>query len=260
MLRSSSLYSIFFLLAWYSLSTPTAVFAADDSAADFLSDDFYEIDSAGSVVEDPLEPVNRVVFQINDTLYIWVMEPVATLYSNVLPSDVRGCIYNFFHNLEEPVRFVNTLLQARFADAGDVLLRFMINSTLGVYGFGDAAARVFDIPPVDATLGETLAGWGIGDVCYLVIPLFGPSTLRDFTGKVVDGFGMTPYYAWTDDVYVMGGVYVGRETNTLSMHLGEYEELKKVLFDPYISFRNAYYQHRRKIWAHSPNEGMGTDE
>jgi len=236
------------------------VFAADDSAVDFLNDDFYQIDSPGSAVDDPLESVNRVVFQINDTLYVWVMEPVATLYSNVLPSDVRGCFYNFFHNLEEPVRFVNTLLQGRFVDAGDVFLRFLINSTLGVYGFGDAATRVFDIPPVNASLGETLAGWGIGDGCYLVIPLVGSSTVRDFTGTVIDGFGMTPYYTWTDDIYTMGGIYVGRETNTLSMHLGEYEELKKVLFDPYISFRNAYFQHRRKIRDHSSNAGADVDE
>lgn len=214
---------------------------------DFLNDDFYEFDIDDPGVQDPLESFNRVIFQFNDTTYIWVLEPVASLYSHVVPYDLRGCVYNFFRNLEEPVRFVNSILQGRVADAGEVLKRFVLNSTLGVYGLGDVATRVFDVPPVEATLGGTLAHWGVGDGFYLVVPLYGSSTLRDFTGTVVDSFGMTPYYAWTDDIYIMGSVYVGKETNKLSLHLGEYEELKKVLFDPYISFRNAYFQYRTKL-------------
>ena len=219
---------------------------------DFLSDDFYEYDEDSTEVQDPLEPLNRVFFSFNDKLYFWVMEPVASVYSHMVPFDLRDCIDNFFRNLEEPVRFINSLLQGRFGDAGDVLTRFLINSTLGVYGLGDAASREFDFPPVEATLGETLATWGVGDGFYLVVPFYGSSTLRDFTGTMIDGFAMTPYYTWTDDIYDMAAIYAGRETNKLSMHLGEYEELKNVLFDPYISFRNAYFQYRRKVRGHTP--------
>lgn len=226
--------------------------AAAGESVDFLSDEFYAYDEDSTEVRDPLEPFNRMIFRFNDKMYIHVMEPVATVYSHVLPLDFRDSIFNFFRNLEEPVRFINTLLQGRFGDSGDVLARFLINSTLGVYGFGDAAARVFNVQPVEATLGETFANWGLGDGFYLVVPFYGSSTLRDFTGTMIDGFAMTPYYAWTDDFYEQAVVYAGKETNTLSMHLGEYEELKGVLFDPYISFRNAYIQYRRKIRNHTP--------
>lgn len=226
---------------------------ADDEPVDFLSDEFYEIDQESEeYVIDRFEPVNRVFFEFNDKMYIWVMEPVATVYSHAVPSDIRMCFHNFFRNLEEPVRFLNTLLQGRFSDAGDIFTRFTINSTLGVFGFGDAADRVFDFPPVEASLGQTLETWGVGDGSYIVVPLYGPSTIRDFTGTVGDSFGMTPYYTWTDDVYVMGGVYLGKETNSLSMRLGEYEDLKQVFFDPYVAFRNAYFQHRRKVRDYSP--------
>jgi len=215
--------------------------------ADFLNDDFYDEKGIETrEISDPLEPLNRVVFDVNDKMYIWVMEPLASMYSHVVPLDLRGCIDNFFWNLAEPVRFVNTLLQGRFTDAGNVLLRFVINSTGGVYGLGDPAGREFNLSKVVATMGGTFATWGIGDGFYLVVPLHGPSTLRDFTGTVIDGFGMTPYYTWTDDLYVQGAVYTGKATNSLSMHLGEYEKLKDVLFDPYISFRNGYMQLRRE--------------
>jgi len=243
---------ILILFACCLLLPQNQVYGGDSGKIDFLSDDFYLYDEEAPEVQDPLESMNRVIFNFNDKMYIWVMEPVATVYSHAVPHDLRNCIFNFFRNLEEPVRFINTLLQGRFSDAGDVLVRFVINSTLGVYGLGDAATRVFEVPPVEATLGGTLARWGVGDGCYLVVPLFGSSTLRDFTGTVVDSFGMTPYYTWTDDIYVMGGVYAGKETNKLSMHLGEYEQLKNVLFDPYISFRNAYFQYRRKLRDRPP--------
>lgn len=226
-----------------SLVAPAPVFAA---GADFLSDEFYQDDEGAAEIYDPFEPLNRGIFNFNDKMYLWVMEPVASMYSRVVPLDLRGCIHNFFWNLAEPVRFVNTVLQGRFTDAGRVLLRFAVNSTVGVYGLGDPAEREFALPHVRATLGGTLARWGLGDGFYMVVPLHGPSTLRDFTGTIIDGLGMTPYYTWTDDLYVQGLIYVGKETNSLSMHLGEYEKLKNVLFDPYLSFRNGYMQLRRE--------------
>lgn len=235
---------VFFVFGMSNLLSPTPVLGAGE-AVDFLSDDFYSEDAESDVFNDPLEPVNRIVFVFNDTLFVWVMEPVATFYSNVVPADLRGCVDSFFRNLQEPVRFINTLLQGRFSDSLDVLGRFVINSTLGIYGLADAAGREFGIEPIEATLGETLENWGIGDGFYLVIPLYGPSTFREITGDVVDAFGMTPYYSWTDDLWVASTIYVGKETNSLSLHLGEYEEWTKLLFDPYVSFRNAYFQYRR---------------
>lgn len=221
---------------------------AVDGEVDFLSDEFYEKGLESEEYKlDRLEPFNRAVFAFNDKMYFWVLEPVATAYSHVVPSDLRMCIYNFFRNLEEPVRLVNTLLQGRFSDAGTVVVRFLINSTLGIYGLADAADRVFAYPPVEANLGETLGRWGVGDGSYLVVPLYGPSTIRDFTGSMIDGLALTPYYYWSDDFYVIGGTYMGKETNKISMHLGEYEDLKQVFFDPYVGFRNAYFQYRTRL-------------
>lgn len=239
---------VIFILPMVSVVIPsTLVYGSYDEPVDYLSDDFYSGEAESEEFYDPLESVNRLVFTFNDTMYIWVMEPVATLYSHVVPLDLRSCINNFFHNLQEPVRFINTLLQGRFSDSIEVLERFVINSTLGIYGLADAAGSEFGIMPVEGTMGETLETWGVGDGFYLVIPLYGPSTLREITGDIVEAAEMVPYYSWSDDLLVDGAIYVGKETNNLSMHLGEYEELKKLLFDPYISFRNAYFQYRRKV-------------
>ncbi|NOQ46945.1 MAG: VacJ family lipoprotein [Desulfobulbaceae bacterium] len=230
--------------------TPSAAGAAEDEV-DFLSDEFYEDDSEFVSVNDPIEPFNRAMFTFNDRAYFWVLNPVATGYSYVLPDGVRGAIWKFFNNLEEPVRAVNCLLQARFSDAGLVLFRFVVNSTCGMFGLGDPAGREMGVTSIEATLGETMATWGIGDGFYLVMPLFGSTTLRDFTGTVIDGLALTPYYMWTDDWGVKTGIYAGKETNKLSLHLGEYEDLIELSFDPYVSLRNGYFQYRKRLRDHS---------
>ncbi len=239
-----------FLVGMENLWSLPHVFGADEPV-DFLSDDFYSEEAEAEIFYDPLEPMNRALFKFNDTLYIWVMDPVATMYSRVIPEDLRSCINNFFMNLQEPLRFINSILQGRLSESFQVLERFVINSTLGIYGLADAAESEFGIEPIEATLGETFQTWGIGDGFYLVVPLYGPSTLREITGDVIDGLAMTPYYSWSDDLLVNGSIYVGKETNKLSLHLGEYEEWKKLLFDPYISFRNAYFQYRRTVRGRS---------
>jgi len=225
--------------------------ATDEDAVDFLSDDFYEDETASIEENDPLEAFNRAMFAFNDTTYTYVFNPVAEGYNAIVPYDIRGSIWNFFRNLEEPVRFLNCLLQARFSDAGTVLVRFLVNTTGGVAGLGDPAGRELGFKRVDATLGETMATWGIGDGVYLVVPFYGPSTLRDFTGTIIDGFGMTPYYTFTDDLGVITGVYLGKETNNLSLNLGQYEEFKKLSFDPYVALKNGYFQYRKKLRDHT---------
>ncbi|HFQ90762.1 MAG TPA: VacJ family lipoprotein [Desulfobulbus sp.] len=247
--RTSGFLALLSCLAALALVQVNAavVHAADSGDVDFLSDAYYDEEPETISVYDPLEPMNRAIFTFNDRAYFWVLKPVATGYAHVLPWEVRGCVSNFFNNLQEPVRFVNCLLQARFSDAGRVLARFLINSTGGVFGLADPATRDLDIPPVDASLGQTLGRWGIGDGFYLVMPLFGSTTLRDFSGTVVDALAMTPYYSWSDDFVVNAGIYAEKEVNKISLHLGEYEDLKELSFDPYISLRNAYFQHRMRL-------------
>lgn len=220
-------------------------------AADYLDDAAY-VDKEESVeVYDPLEPFNRVIFTINDTVYEWVLDPVATGYSKVVPSDIRGIIGNFFYNLGEPVRSANCLLQGRFKESGLAASRFFINTTCGILGLADPAKTDFGIAPVYATLGETLSVWGLGDGFYLVIPLMGPSTLRDFAGTMVDSMVMSSYYPWNDDPASMATSFGTDTVNRTSLHLGEYEELKKMSFDPYVAFRNGYFQIRSKMRDHS---------
>ncbi len=219
-----------------------------------LSDDFYEQDAIQGCANDPFESFNRTMFTFNDKLYIWVLDPVTTTYKSVVPADFRTCVKNFFSNLESPIRFFNSLLQGRFDNGYKVLQRFLINSTVGVFGFGDPAEVEFDISPVDAHLGQTLAAWGVDYGFYLYIPFFGPSTVREFSGTVVDSLYMVPYYMWIDDWYAKGGIYSGKQMNELSFHLGEYEDIKALTLDPYIAVRNAYFQYQAKKNAQKPDE------
>ena len=223
-------------------------------AVDFLSDESYEKPEANVQVADPIEPFNRAVFTLNDKVYLWVIEPVATGYSKVLPADIRSCIGNFFYNLGEPVRSANCLLQGRVRDAGSTLGRFIINSICGVFGLADAAEHEFKIAPVYASFGETLSVWGVGDGFYLVVPFMGPSTLRDFSGTVVDGAAMSSYSPWNDDALTAATAEGAKTVNRTSLHLGEYVEIKSMSFDAYVAIRNGYYQMRSKRFDHSKNE------
>lgn len=214
-------------------------------AVDLLSDDSYQAEEIQAVA-DPLEPMNRAIFTFNDKFYLWVLDPVATGYSNVLPQDIRGVVDNFFSNLAEPVRSANCLLQGRFRDSGLVLSRFAINSVFGVFGLADPAGDEFEIAPVSASFGQTLSVWGIGDGFYLVAPFFGPSTARDFTGTMVDSFAKSTYSPWRNDDIAPLAMTGWEKVNLTSLHLGEYQELKSLSFDPYIAFRNGYFQMRSK--------------
>ncbi|PID71584.1 MAG: VacJ family lipoprotein [Desulfobulbus propionicus] len=217
---------------------------------DFLDDDFYQEEVDNSSVKDPLEPFNRVMFDVNDAAYDYFLKPVATGYKAVLPADIRGCVGNFFNNLQAPVRFINCILQGRFEESFWVLSRFAINSTAGAFGLADPAAREFGIPQIEASLGETLATWGIGDGFYLVVPFYGATTMTDFTGKLIETMGY-PYYYVSEDYLEKSAVLVLKGTNTLSLNINVYDELKKVSFDPYIALRNSYFQNRKKARDHS---------
>lgn len=228
---------------------PAVSFAADDGVVDFLDDDFYESEPVSVQVGDPLESFNRAMFTFNDYAFTWVLNPVATGYSYVIPFDIRGVVAHFFYNVQEPVRFANALLQGRFTDAGTLFMRFAINTTGGVFGFGDLAGRELGFKAVDATLGETLGVWGVGDGFYLVVPLYGSTTLRDFTGTMFDDL---IYYIWADTWVETSAIYMGKELNYLSLHIGEYEDMKKLSFDPYVAVRNGYFQYRKKIRDYTP--------
>jgi phospholipid-binding lipoprotein MlaA len=227
------------------INTATVVDEKVDEMDMLLSDDFFGDDSASDdTYYDPLEPVNRIFFAFNDKLYYWVLSPVNNFYSAVVPFDIRYSIGNFVNNLSAPIRFLNNILQWKVGDAGVVLSRFLINSTLGVAGFCDPAWVEFNLEPRPEDFGQTLGVWGIGEGPYLCLPILGPSNIRDAAGFTVDAY-THPMVYFVDDVLFSAGYYSVNKVNLLSLNPDVYEDLKKYSLDPYISLRQVYLDYRR---------------
>ena len=216
---------------------------ADDGGDDFgeFEEEFRD-DGKDVAVADPLLYCNRVMHQVNDKLYFWVVKPTATGYGKVLPEAVRLPVRRAFKNVGFPSRCVNNFLQGKFANAGTECSRFVINTTVGVVGLFDPAQSRWGIEARPEDFGQTLGHYGAGDGFYLVLPALGPSNLRDAFGKIPDHF-LNPI-SYLDPLPVRLGVRVGERVNYTSLHLGEYEGLKKDAMDPYTFFRSAYKQYR----------------
>jgi phospholipid-binding lipoprotein MlaA len=211
-----------------------------DDEFDEFEDEFEE---QAVTVADPLEGFNRLMFGVNDALYLWIGKPVIKTYKGVVPKPSRIGIGNFFRNITTPARYVNCLLQGKGAEAGRESDRFIINTTLGVLGFGDPAKDKWGIEPAKEDLGQTLAVHGFNNGFYLVWPLFGPSTFRDSVGMVGDMF-LNPI-RYIDPSEISLGLSAVRITNSGSFHIGEYEAFKASSVDPYIAMREAYIQYRK---------------
>lgn len=214
--------------------------ASPDEEGDYKETEYLEED----LVADPIEPWNRLVFAFNDKLYFWVLKPVAKGYSAVLPEDVRGVVRNFFNNLAAPVNIVNNLLQWKPKAAGNELLRFVVNSTLGFAGLSDAAEEEFGIVPQREDFGQTLGSYGLGHGMYIVWPVIGPSSIRDTLGLVGDFFLYPVNYLSEEEAVI--GIHAVEEINEISLHIGDYEDLKESALDPYISLQDAYIQYRKE--------------
>lgn len=214
---------------------------SDDKMIEYYDDEFDQMK-----IYDPLEPLNRVFFVFNDKLYFWVLKPVKTGYSYVVPNEFRECFANFFNNLTAPIRLVNTLLQGRFKDAGIVFSRFLINTTAGVYGFADTAYTEYGLEPKRADLGQTFGVYGIGEGIYFCWPVLGPSHLRHTVGFAGDSFvsPLTYFDLTTEGKFVYS---TSKRINTLSLQPGLYEDLVKFSLDPYVSARQSFYDFRRNM-------------
>ncbi len=212
-----------------------------------ISEDFFDEYTAGNpdvqMVADPIYYFNYAMFTFNDYLYFYGLKPVAQGYKAIVPTPARKGVSNFFNNLLFPVRFVNNLLQGKFEAAGTEFSAFFVNSTLGLLGFNDFAQKYMGVRLQDEDLGQTLGSYKIGDGFYLVLPVLGPSTLRDTVGQVGDMF-ITPvtYVEPWELLWAMRGVDT---VNRTSFRIGDYEALKDAALDPYIAVRNAYIQSRR---------------
>ena len=168
-------------------AAPDKELPAEEFPGDEFPDEELPIDENAGI-KDPIEPINRAFFQFNDKLYFWVMKPIAVGYSFVTPEPVRIGVNNFFYNLSFPVRFINCLLQGKGLAASDEVVRFFINSTVGMAGFLDVATNKLEIKKNEVDLGLTFGRWGMGPVFYINWPILGPSTLRDTVGFAGDAF------------------------------------------------------------------------
>lgn len=214
-----------------------------DLLSEELEGEFFE-DAPSIVIRDPLEPVNRFFFQFNDVIYEWVLKPVTDGYIWLLPFELRKSFGNFFFNLASPIRFLNNLLQGDLKSSGIVLERFLINSTIGVWGLTDVAMLEWGITPQRADFAQTLGKWGLGEGIYVCWPLIGPSTARDTVGLVVDIYTHPiPYFHDSRTLDV--GYYLSNRINTLSLNPDFYDDLKKYSLDPYVASRQAYYEYRK---------------
>ncbi len=245
-----------------------AAFAADDTGGEgqvdtpnlldenYLDDDYEDTQEELYSIEDiydPLEPVNRVLFQFNDRLYFWVLKPVKTGYAYVIPAELRESLGNFFNNLSAPIHLINNLLQGRFDDAGVVLSRFLINSTVGVYGLADVALQEYNLEPRLADFGQTLGFYGLGEGFYIVWPVLGPSNVRHSVGFVGDRLASPVSYLHmtTEESVLYYGV---NEINILSLNPSVYEEIKKFSLDPYVAARQSFFDFRRNVIQRASGE------
>ncbi len=211
---------------------------------DSMEEDPFAVDSA--TISDPIEPINRFMFAFNDRFYFYVLKPVAQTYKFILPERARICVSNFFSNLFTPIRLTNCLLQGKLNDASNEFERFCLNSTYGVLGLFDPADKYWDIKLKKEDFGQTLGRYGAGNGFYIVWPILGPSSFRDSIGDVADLF-VNPIYYVTDNWYEFAAVDGARIVNYTSLHIGEYEDIKKDSIDPYLTIRDAYTQYRKGL-------------
>ncbi len=196
----------------------------------------------GSIIWDPFEPVNRGIFQLNETLDAWFMEPLATGWDFVLPMRVQLCIANFFTHLALPVRFANDVLQLKLLKAFDDTGRFVLNTLVGVGGLFDPASSLAGIPKHDEDFGQTLGRWGVPPGPYLVLPLLGPSNPRDGIGLAVDSLGAIQTFFLSFPILASAAAV--NAINDRSLTLEQVRAERESAFDFYAAVRTGYSQFR----------------
>jgi phospholipid-binding lipoprotein MlaA len=193
---------------------------------------------------DPLEPFNRAVFRFNNDVDKALVRPLARGYKAITPESVDRGITNFFNNIDDFTSFVNNILQFKMSRAGSDLGRMFMNSTVGVLGFFDVATNA-GLPSYKEDFGQTLGYWGLAPGAYFMLPIFGPSTMRDnlgFAGDLVTD----PFFSIEKDKIYWG--FVGlRVVDRRADRLTAGDILEDAAVDPYVFLRDAYLQRRRNL-------------
>jgi len=231
--------------------------------SDDFVDPFDDSPTETHIVEyDPLEPVNAAIFEFNYQFDKYLLKPVAKGYNFFVPTDVQQSIVNVFQNVRFVPRFLNNLFQAKFRGAGIEMSRFLINSTLGVGGLFDPAKIMFDLETPLEDLGQTLGSYGVPPGPYLVVPFYGPFTLRDGFGFIGDTFLdpfnwlVLPIFEIADAprliqhdptiAYARFGLTVEESVNLRALTLEQFQGVEEGTLDLYGAIRNGYLQQRQK--------------
>lgn len=205
--------------------------------------------------DDPLEKFNRKSYAFNMALDTHVLRPVAVGYTKVTPKPVQTGVSNFFTNIRLPISIANSLMQARPSDAITDTGRFLINMTVGVAGFFDPATSM-KIPLKETDFGITLARWGVPEGDFLMIPLLGPSTVRDVWQFPVDGYLFDPLSYFERNHGFHDGVYYIPEVVyfiQMRAQLLDADSFLKTAYDPYAFVRDAWRQSRlNKLYDGNP--------
>ena len=232
------LFFLFFSLLSYN------VIASDADQVKTDSDDF-ETTTIEDEIYDPFEPLNRAIFSFNNVADRIVLEPIAKGYKK-LPSPLQSGINNFLSNLRAPLVVVNQLLQGQGENAVQSSGRFIVNSTVGVFGLFDVAEKI-GLEEKEEDYGQTLATWGVGDGFYIVLPLFGPSNLRDTSGMVltmltdpINAYAVSEGEAWLVPMRTSVNA-----VDTRSQIIDEVNALRDNSVDYYAAVRSSYYQNRK---------------
>lgn len=203
------------------------------------------IGCASQANKDPLEGFNRGIYKFNDVADKAVIKPISKGYKAVAPTPVRTGINNFFDNLRTITSVFNNLLQLKFANAFSESGRFVINTTFGLAGFIDVAG-MDKIPVHREDFGQTLGHWGVGNGAYLVLPFFGPSTVRDASGLIVDTATTDPitYTHNIGEIRLHNQLRVAQFIDKRTELLDASDIVDEASLDPYAFMRDAYLQHR----------------
>lgn len=194
---------------------------------------------------DPLEPTNRFFYGVNNALDAVILKPAAEAYRYAVPAPVRNGVHNALANLTSPVLLANDMLQGKPRRAGDTLMRFVINTTIGAVGIFDVASD-FGYPAHDNTFGTTLALWGVPDGPFLFLPVLGPSDPRDAAGYGVD-IALDPLTYVGQGAVVVDLKYTRYGLSAVDERervLDPVDQIKRSALDPYATFRSLYRQHR----------------
>ncbi|HRP96682.1 MAG TPA: VacJ family lipoprotein [Rhodocyclaceae bacterium] len=192
--------------------------------------------------DDPLERLNRAMFSFNEGVDKAVLRPAAQVYDTVTPQPVRTGVGNFFSNLGDLWIGFNNMLQGKFGDGFSDWMRFGLNSTFGIVGLLDVATEA-GLPKNDEDLGQTLAVWGVGEGAFVVLPFFGPRTLRDAAVLPVD---MKGDQVWTVDHVATRNTFTAlRLVHNRANLLGLDKTFDEASLDKYAFMRDFYLQQRR---------------